>query len=243
MKEIELKTNGGQDTISCKVYEPDKSSGLVPGVLFIHGWMSNQGNYERRAKSVAEKGAIAVTFDMRGHGASGGDLQQFSRRQHLEDVIAAYDYLVSLPGIDKNKIGVCGVSYGGYLAALLIAQRKVHWLALRVPALYKDDKFDEPTAGIIEKDPKFFTQKDITPKTSQALSAIANFTGDILLVESGNDQVIPHETIQRYIDSIKDERQLTYTVMENADHALLTEEMETEFISILSHWLQVRFEK
>ena len=37
-----------------------------------------------------------------------------------------------------------GSSYGGYLAAILTALRPVRWLALRVPALYKDEDWALP---------------------------------------------------------------------------------------------------
>ena len=47
-------------------------------------------------------------------------------------------------GVDAERIGVVGSSYGGYLAMLLASERNIHRLALRAPALYEDADFDRP---------------------------------------------------------------------------------------------------
>ena len=39
------------------------------------------------------------------------------------------------PLIDAQAIGVIGTSYGGYLSALLTAERPIRWMALRVPEI------------------------------------------------------------------------------------------------------------
>ena len=48
------------------------------------------------------------------------------------------------PWIDQSAIAVVGSSYGGYLAAILTRMRPVKWLALHVPALYRDDEWMLP---------------------------------------------------------------------------------------------------
>jgi dienelactone hydrolase len=65
-----------------------------------------------------------------------------SREESLRDILAAYDFLAAQPNVDSDSIAVVGSSYGGYLAALLTALRPVKWLALRVPALYKDSEWE-----------------------------------------------------------------------------------------------------
>ena len=53
-----------------------------------------------------------------------------TRAQNLDDLKAAYDTLARLPSVDPASIAVVGLSYGGYLAALLTRERPVEWLAL-----------------------------------------------------------------------------------------------------------------
>ena len=58
--------------------------------------------------------------------------------------LAAYDVLAASRRSTTPSIAVVGSSYGGYLAAILTSLRPVRWLALRVPALYKDEDWVLP---------------------------------------------------------------------------------------------------
>jgi esterase/lipase len=115
---------------------------LVPGVLFVHGWGGSQQQFHARARAVAALGCICLTFDLRGHVKTRSQFDTVSREDNLQDVVAAYDVLARQPGVDPRAIAVVGSSYGGYLAAILTSVRQVRWLALRVPALYKDEGWD-----------------------------------------------------------------------------------------------------
>ena len=117
MKRINFLVNGQK--IKGTLIFPKKVKFDNPAVLFIHGWTSNETGYIPRAQVVAKHGAICLIFNLRGHGESGGSLEEFSRKDHLKDVIAAYDFLTAQKNVNKNKIGVCGASYGGYLASIL----------------------------------------------------------------------------------------------------------------------------
>src|SRR5690606_7891718 len=122
-----------------------------------------------------------------------------TRAQNLEDLIAAYDWLVAAPHVDPDAIGVVGISYGGYLASLLTVERNVQWLVLRSPALYPDDDWNAPKASL-NRDPGLmpFRRSRISSNDNRALRACAEFTGDVLIVEAENDVTVPHQTICNY---------------------------------------------
>jgi dipeptidyl aminopeptidase/acylaminoacyl peptidase len=67
-----------------------------------------------------------------------------TREDNLRDLLAAYDRLLAHPALDTSAIAVVGTSYGGYLASILTSLRPVRWLALRVPALYRDEEWHTP---------------------------------------------------------------------------------------------------
>ncbi|WP_164705127.1 alpha/beta hydrolase family protein, partial [Pseudomonas viridiflava] len=115
-----------------------------PGILFVHGWGGSQQRDLARAKNITGLGCVCLTFDLRGHERTEGLRATVSREQSLEDLLAAYDRLVSHPSVDPEAIAVIGTSYGGYLATILSAMRPVKWMALRVPALYWDADWDMP---------------------------------------------------------------------------------------------------
>lgn len=230
----------GNQEIKATLFFPENLKPQNPAVLFIHGWTTDQTHYVERAEAVAAKGGICLTFDLRGHGASGGEFNSFSRANHLQDALTAYDFLVTQKDVDKDRVGLCGISYGGYLASILSSRRVVRWLALRSPALYKNDNFTTPTALLIAKDAKVFRQSGIKTQDSIALQALINFSGSVLLVESERDTDVPHATIENYLAVLKN-KPLTYKVIKGADHPLSKETWKLEFISILSDWFAIQF--
>ena len=108
----------------------------------MHGWDGSQDQYIARAHEIAALGCICLTFDLRGHVRHQGLRESVTREDNLRDVLASYDVLVGHPAVDPGAIAIVGSSYGGYLAAVASALRPVRWLALRVPALYKDTDWD-----------------------------------------------------------------------------------------------------
>jgi len=211
---------------------------MMPGVLFVHGWGGSQQQYLARAREVAALGCIGLTFDLRGHASTEPQQETVSRDDNLKDVIAAYDELVNHPSVDAGAIAVVGSSYGGYLAAILTTLRPVKWLALRVPALYKDGSWELPKKQL-HKDPDLhaYRRRHVRPQDNRALDACAAFKGDILIVESENDDTVPHPTIQNYVEAARHARSLTYRVIAGADHGLSQEPSQRAYTSLLVNWL------
>jgi uncharacterized protein len=210
----------------------------LPGVLFVHGWGGSQQQYIARAREIAALGCIGLTFDLRGHAKTDAQQETVSRKDNLEDVLAAYDELVNHPMVDASAMAVVGSSYGGYLAALLTAVRPVRWLALRVPALYKDAGWELPKKQL-HKDPDLpgYRRRHVRPQDNRALKACAAFKGDVLIIESERDDIVPHATIENYREAAKNARSLTYRVLEGADHGLSSEDAQRAYTGVLVNWL------
>src|SRR5215207_1841938 len=141
-EEIEIAVDGRH--IACTLVSP---APLVPGVLFVHGWGGSQEKYLARAREIAALGCVCLTFNLRGHAETEPQHETVTREDNLRDLMAAYDVLVRHPLVDKNSIAVVGSSYGAYLAAILTERRPVRWLALRVPALYRDEDWSPQAAA------------------------------------------------------------------------------------------------
>jgi dienelactone hydrolase len=211
---------------------------MLPGVLFVHGWGGSQQQYLARAREVAALGCIGLTFDLRGHARTQRQQESVSREDNLNDVLAAYDELVNHPSVDASAMGVVGSSYGGYLAAILTTLRPVKWLALRVPALYKDSGWEVPKKQLhTDPDLPAYRRRHVRAQDNRALKACAAFAGDILVVESEHDDTVPHRTIQNYIEAARDAHSLTYRVIAGADHGLSNEAGQRAYTSLLVNWL------
>ena len=185
MKTVELSLNTSDNHIlKGKLFTPDMHKDTYPAVLFIHGWMSDMKGYVPRAEAVATLGYVCLIFDLRGHGESDGKIGEVTAAGSLDDAIAAYDYLASLPEVDKDRIGVVGSSYGGYIATLLTEKRPVSALALRAPAIYRNDTFTEPKVQETGNDLTVYRKSTLQAKDNDALQALANYTRPVLLLES-----------------------------------------------------------
>ncbi|WP_274424665.1 alpha/beta hydrolase family protein [Chelativorans sp. YIM 93263] len=225
----------GKDSISARLVEPRTG---VPGVLFVHGWAGSQERDTARARALSQFGFISLTFDLRGHGGSSNDIQEMTREDHLHDVCEAYDTLAKQPQVDPSSIAVVGSSYGGYLAGIALAQRPVRWLALRVPALYRDDDWGLPKAQLDKEDLAAYRRSLVTPDSNLALRHCSRFTGDVLIVESEYDEIVPHPTIASYLSSFVRAHSVTYRVISGADHALSSEASRRAYDQLLSFWLR-----
>jgi pimeloyl-ACP methyl ester carboxylesterase len=210
---------------------------LLPGVLFVHGWGGSQEQYVARARELAALGCVCLTFDLRGHAQTLGRQDSVSREDNMRDILAAYDFLAALRNVDSDSIAVVGSSYGGYLAALLTAWRPVKWLSLRVPALYKDSEWSLPKLRLKgDQDLEKYRLQAVGPDESKALRACRAFTGDVLIVESEHDTVIPHQVIVNYREACISARSLTYRLIEGADHGLSNEAWKTGYTLLLVNW-------
>lgn len=213
-------------------------STLLPGVLFVHGWGGSQEQYLARAREIAALGCVCLTFDLRGHAGTRPQHETVSRENNLRDVLAAYDVLASHRLVDASAIAVVGSSYGGYLAAILTSMRPVKWLALRAPALYMDSGWNLPKRQLHkDQDLTAYRQQLISSTDNRALRACAKFKGDVLVVESERDQVIPHAVVTNYLEAAVQPQSLTYRVLRDADHGLTDDVSQRAYTSILVNWM------
>jgi len=208
----------------------------LPGVLFAHGWGGSQERDLTRARGIAGLGCICLSFDLRGHALTLAQQQTVTREQNLQDLLAAYDRLASMPQVDRKAIAVVGLSYGGYLAALLTRMRPVQWLALRVPALYGDDDWMVPKRQLNRDLLNQLRGRRVVPEENRALAACAAFRGDVLIVESEHDHLVPHSTIMSYRAAFHQTHSLTHRIILGADHALTSDCCQKAYTDILVNW-------
>jgi len=211
---------------------------LIPGVLFVHGWGGSQQQYIARAREVAALGCICLTFDLRGHANTQDQLKTVTREDNLTDLVAAYDALLRQRGVDASAIAVVGSSYGGYLATILTELRRVRWLVLRVPALYKDSEWTRPKDQLRRlQQLDAYRRLPVKTEDSRALRACAGYQGDVLIVQSEHDSIIPAQVIANYRQAFTQTASLTCQVLEGADHALSTEAFQQAYTTLLVSWL------
>src|SRR6185312_170474 len=225
----------GDHSIAATLIVPDMR---MPGVLFLHGWGGSQAQSASRAREIAALGCACLTIDMRGHAKTATQQATVTREDNLNDVLAAYDRLVREAAVDDDQIAVVGSSYGGYLATILTTLRPVKWLGLRAPALYKDTDWTSPKLELSKlQGLEAYRHMALQAQDNRALRAAAAYRGDVLLVESAHDTIIPHEVIDNYRAAFGAARSLTYRVIDHADHALSDPASRQSYTTILVNWI------
>ena len=85
-------------------------------------------------QSLAQASIASLRFNFRGVGASQGKFSDGIGEK--EDVVAAISFLSNLDAVDKERIGLCGYSFGGAVSLQVApADERVKALALISPAI------------------------------------------------------------------------------------------------------------
>ncbi len=125
-----FKTTNGTE-LNGSVMKPDniKSGEKLPVIMYVYGGPGSQlvadvfspMDYVW-AQYLVKKGYIFAIVDGRGTGGRGQEFEKMNYmklgQNETEDQIEAAKYLGSLPYVDKNRIGIFGWSYGGYMVSL-----------------------------------------------------------------------------------------------------------------------------
>ena len=105
-----------------------RSEKRVPGVVLVHG----SGETKRSetysfAQLFAQHGIAALAYDKRGVGESQGDPQAwrfFNIDDLATDAAAGVSFLLTHKNIDARRVGIFGVSQGGWIAPLAAVRSK-----------------------------------------------------------------------------------------------------------------------
>lgn len=118
---IEAKTVkylSGKDTVSGYLVMPE-GKGPFPALIVVHEWWGLTPWMKSNAEEFAKKGYAALAVDLfRGEVTSDPKVaaelsKNLPKERAVEDLKAAYNYLNSLPQVNKKKIGSIGWCFGG----------------------------------------------------------------------------------------------------------------------------------
>jgi dipeptidyl aminopeptidase/acylaminoacyl peptidase len=116
----EVAFRNGDIQLSGTLYEP-YGAGPHPAAVIIHGsGASNRDNrwYQENADRMVRDGFAVLLPDKRGTGKSKGDWTVASFEDFAQDTLAGLAYLQTRGEIDASRIGLFGISQGGWIAPL-----------------------------------------------------------------------------------------------------------------------------
>jgi alpha-beta hydrolase superfamily lysophospholipase len=115
MERTEVAFPSGPDSCAAWLYRPGSDEPASrPIVVMAHGLSgTRRDRLGPFAERFAAAGLVALVFDHRGFGDSGGELDLFDPGRQLDDWRAAIAFARSLPGVDPERVATFGSSMGG----------------------------------------------------------------------------------------------------------------------------------
>jgi len=116
-------------TIPNILYKPHQATSdmKAPALVWVHGGpgMQTRRSYAVQFQYLANHGYVVLGINNRGSSGYGKTFFTADDKKHgrepLWDCVAAKTYLHSLPFVDKDRIGIIGESYGGYMVLAALA--------------------------------------------------------------------------------------------------------------------------
>ena len=120
----EVGFSNGETRLAGTLFLPP-SPGRHPALVLLHGsGPQNRNGTLPFARFLVRHGIAILTFDKRGVGGSQGDWRKASFETLADDALAAVAYLHARPEVDDKRIGLFGVSQGGWIGPLAASRSR-----------------------------------------------------------------------------------------------------------------------
>ena len=111
------------------LYQPHVATAKhkVPVLVWVHGGPGGQSRrgYSATIQHLVKHGYGVLAANNRGSSGYGKTFFHMDDRKHgdvdLKDIVAAKQYLIGLDWVDRERVGIIGGSYGGYMVGAALA--------------------------------------------------------------------------------------------------------------------------
>ena len=123
---IRYRSRAGDMDVPAYLFAPLSKRGARghAAMVWVHGGVHGDWGQTMLpfVKEAVQRGYVIITPDYRGsngYGAAHYNAIDYGGKE-LDDVMAAYDYLKTLPYVDPDRVGIMGWSHGGFITAHLV---------------------------------------------------------------------------------------------------------------------------
>ncbi|MBK8498481.1 MAG: S9 family peptidase [Flavobacteriales bacterium] len=189
---------------------------------------------------LAQKGYIVACIDPRGTGHRGRDFRHITYGQlgkyEVEDQIAAAKWLGQQPWVDKDRIGIFGWSYGGYMSSLCITKgADVFKAAIAVAPVtnwrYYDSIYTERYMGLPKDNASGYD--DNSP-----VSHVAKLKGNYLLVHGvADDNVHYQNSAEMVLALVKANKPFDQFMYPDRNHGIYGGTTRLHLFEMMTNWV------
>jgi dipeptidyl aminopeptidase/acylaminoacyl peptidase len=123
---VKYRSRAGDMDVPAYLFAPTTKRGARghAAMVWVHGGVHGDWGPTMLpfVKEAVERGYVIITPDYRGstgYGAEHYNAIDYGGKE-VDDVMAAYDYLKTLPYVDPDRVGVMGWSHGGFITSHLV---------------------------------------------------------------------------------------------------------------------------
>lgn len=212
-----------------------------PALLALPGWDDDgRRQFDALQQQLAPSGWICARADIPDASWPADQRAKVSRDETLHRVLEDYMNLAAVRGVARNRLALLGFSYGGYMATFLSVAKPARLLVLRSPALYPDDDWGAPKESLDRVELRAYRSQLRAPDENRSLWCCTQFQGDVLLVDSAQDAVIPWQVIASYERAFRRARSITRHTIADADHPLSRPAWQREYHDVVLEWLNAQ---
>ena len=168
------------------------------------------------------QGYVVACVDGRGTAARGEAFRKATYGKlgvlEAQDQIAAANYLGTLPFVDKNRIGIWGWSYGGFMTLMCMTTGDVFKAGIAVAPVTDWNFYD---AAYTERYMKTPQENPDGYKVDSPLLNAANLQGNLLIICGlADDNVHPQNTFEFTEQLVQANKQFEMQVYTNRNHSI-----------------------
>lgn len=211
-------------------------------LIVLPGYSSSKAREKFHAETmVQDTSTCALVVDFSGHGKSPFELKETRPAQHFLELIYVFDWLKERH--PTATISVSGSSYGGFLAVQLTKYREFVNLILRAPAIYTPAAFYDPWSIRINNKQSYaktlqeYRKDERTLAKHPLLSRASAFAGNTLVVVHENDEIVPRQTTDAYINAFNADSVVAKGCVHTIDDNNLEEGRLQEYQDHIANWL------
>jgi dipeptidyl aminopeptidase/acylaminoacyl peptidase len=107
----------------------------LPAIVYVHGGPTWQwfDEFDPVIQFLVSRGFVVLLPNIRGSTGYGSTFRDLNRMDlgggDLRDLAEAARYLASLPQVDRARLGVTGISYGGFMTYMALTKQPEIWAA------------------------------------------------------------------------------------------------------------------
>lgn len=172
---------------------------------------------------MASQGFIVVCVDGRGTGGRGAEFEKCTYLnlgvKEAEDQVSAAKYVGNLPYVDKNRIGIWGWSFGGYMTLMAMSEGTPVFKAGVAVAAVTDWKYYDTIYG--ERFMRTPGENYDGYKQSSVFTRAKNLHGKLLLVHGMADDNVHYQNCAEYAEHLVQlGKQFDMQIYTNRNHSI-----------------------